>query len=250
MNICNTLNISNRFPSCVLVSVAVLFLLQGSPAGQAAPTTGESTAKAAAAAPLEPVTVDESLRPRPADLNFAAAAKEVRVYLAGLPEKAMKRENSRIRMMGELRDEWLKSKIAYDGEKKGIQLNNGMSLRGSPMFNDRQILILRRGGKPIRLKPMDIATAQYLLFLEDHVQQKISRSSAGGGKAAAEAVSRAMGREAAAINQLVGNDCFRLAILFDWYEKPVQARKYAAEAIRFHAGLAPAVHAYFPTPEP
>ena len=236
-----------------LVAIAALMVLLGSQAGYAAKKRGDAipktpaTAEAAPAAVLEPVTVDPAARPRPPDLNFTAA-KDVQKYLSGLPEKAMKRENSRIRMMTELRGEWMKSKIAYDGDKKGIKLKNGSTVRGTPMVNDNEIMVMRRGGGKTRLKPADIATAQHLLFMEDYVQQKISRSGSGLDKASAAAVNRAMGGGTAAtdIRQLVSNDCFRLAILLDWYEKPEQAKKYAADAIRFNAEIAPAVHAYFP----
>jgi hypothetical protein len=57
-----------------------------------------------------------------------------------------------------------------------------------------------------------------------------------------------MGGGAAATDtgKMVANDCFRLAVLFDWYEKPAEAKKYAAEAIRLNAELAEAVRAYLP----
>ena len=168
-------------------------------------------------------------RPRPADLDFNAASSAVQQYLAKLPERKRRTEGNRISLIQELRGEWMHSKFAYEGNSKGIRLKDGTTVYGAILTNENGMVVLPgpRGGKAVSLKWHEVPLDQYLLFLEDHIQQRVNRLEATGQSKA-------------------GEDCLKLAIVFDWYGRPDKALKYARDAIRFNPSLQQKIEACFP----
>ena len=173
-------------------------------------------------------------RPRPTDLDFKKSQAEVDAYTGTLDEQARQRELSRIKLITELRNEWMHSKISHDASGTGVRLNSGRTVRGMLLVNEQQMVMLVRGAaRPLNLQWNDIGVDQYLVFLEDYVRQKLSR----------------MGPDASAppaVAEMAGNDCFRLAVLFDWYGRSADAAKYAREAVRHNPKLEGVVNDYRP----
>ncbi len=210
------------------------------PAPRTPLVTPELETKTADAAP----EFDTSGRPRPGDLNFAKVQAEVDRYIASLPEAARTQEQQRIRMISELRSEWMHSKISFDG-KSGIRLKDGRTVRGAVMANDKEILIMGRDRKrPVVIGWDDLPTEQYIAFLTDNVMQKASRA---GVKDTSAAVRRVTGATSTSSQrETLGDDYFRLAIVCDWYQKPADAKKYAAEAVKNNPKLAEHAKRFFP----
>ena len=169
-------------------------------------------------------------RPRPADLNFQAASSAVQQYLANLPERKRLTEGNRISLIQELRGEWMHSKFAYEGNSKGIRLKDGTTVYGAVLTNEKGMVVLpgARGGKAVSLKWTEVPLDQYLLFLEDHIQQRVSHQEESKGQSK------------------TGENCLKLAIVFDWYGRPDKAQKYARDAVHFNPSLQQQVESCFP----
>ena len=178
------------------------------------------------------VKVDVEKRPRPDDLNFKKATGEVDAYVGPLDDHTRKRELTRINMITQLRNEWMHSKIGYDANNNGVRLKSGRTIRGMLMVNENQmVMMMRNSNRPLNIHWDELGPDQYITFLEDHVRQKTSR----------------VGRSPqSAVAAMVGNDCFRLAVLFDWYKRPSEAAKYAKDAIFYNPELTGPVNGYFP----
>ncbi len=174
-------------------------------------------------------------RPRPADLDFAAADIEVQQYLGSLPEDRRRREQARINLIKELRSEWQHSKFAYDAAQNGVRLRDGRTVYGPVMANENGLVVLQTGGgSPVRLGWGDVTLEQYLVFLEAHVRQRVTRVDAESGTGA----------------QAAGDDCLRLAITYDWYQRPEDALRQAREAVRLKPSSRDVVEACFPALKP
>ncbi len=219
----------------------------GTPVPTEAPAAPAAPEEAAAPAPQKPIAAettggtaapanfDTSKRPRPDDLNFARIKGELAAYIATIPEAARKRETQRVSLITELRTEWLHSKITFDANH-GIQLKNGRTVFGSVMgANDKEIIVVVRGrSKPVLVQWKDISADQQIVFLADNVAQKAKRVGVSG-----------TGDRATAVENL-GDDYFRLAVVYDWYERKEQAESCAREAVKKNPKIAEIVKRYIP----
>jgi hypothetical protein len=185
--------------------------------------------------PSDTETVPGLERPRPADLDFIAADGAVQQYLANLSDNQRRREQARINLIRELRTEWMHSKFAYDAGKEGVRLQDGRTIYGPVMANENGMVVLQPGGgQPVRLQWGDVTLEQYLLFLEAHVRQRVSRVDAENGTGA----------------QAAGRDCLRLAIAYDWYGRPEDALRQARDARRLDPSSRNVVESCFPALKP
>ncbi len=164
---------------------------------------------------------DNSPRPRPDDLNFTRFAAELETYFATLPETERKQEQARAKMIAQLRDEWVRAKVAFDGSK-GLLLKNGKTVYGTVMASEERLVMLRPSQDPLMLSWGDISVLQYIRFLENHLQQKAGRLT---------------GSDRAKRILAVGEDYFRLAVLCDWYGIHGEAGRFAAEGVRLNPDL-------------
>ncbi len=216
-----------------LAAGAVILFLCFGKKGCSAPVPSETAATGGDAPEARQPSFTDG-RPRPVDIDFDASSGAVQRYLAGLPEGKRKSEQTRVVMIKELRNSWVRSKFTYDSGSRGVRLCDGRTVYGSLLANDKGMVILQSDARePVTVRWSDVPLEQYMLFLEDHVRQRVDHHNSGPEGTAAD-------RESA------GTDCLRLAVFYDWYRKPGKAENYAAEAVRLNPSVKKVVESCFP----
>lgn len=212
-------------PEPVAVSPAV------TPAASAAASQGEKAPPAYAAQ-----------RPRPPDLDFFKVRTALEEHLRKVPVDERQVEAERIREISTLRPSLLRYlKFPYDGSKRGVLLRSGRRLSGTVMGNDHELVVRPKSGRFHQLKWSDLAFEQYLAFIEFYVEVRLERSNPEETAAAAAAVEKVVGAPVEGAGptreQAAAYDLFRLALLCDWYARPVPSLTYARKAVELDPSL-------------
>jgi hypothetical protein len=194
------------------------------PAADGSAVSGAGGAGAGISAPAWRVK-----RPRPEDLDFFRVANSLRVYLRTVPPAEQAAEKERIRELSLMRG-YLVSLfkfIPFDGKEQGVRLRDGSTVYGSVYGSEKELIVRPERGNFRKLSWGDLAVAQYPVFFEYYILQRMERSD--------PSVSRKIG--ATAQKREIGGDYFRLALLCDWYSLEAAAQKYAKLAIERDRGV-------------
>ena len=212
--------------------------LDGMPAEAPAQVSADDTTAVEEAKPAgSPNQELMDKRPRPADLDFFRVKQKLRDYLKTLPEKDQAQEKERIKEVSVLRDYLVKLMkfVPYDDEEKGVALRSGKILKGSVLANENELAVRPKTGQFSKLKWGDLTFDQYLIFFDFYIDLRLNRadpSTRKGGLAQRR-------RE-------VGADCFRLALLADWYGKPEKAADYLRQSLEYDPASREKVNRFFP----
>lgn len=173
-------------------------------------------------------------RPKPEDLDFFAVKQALTDYLKTVPEKEQAAEKERIRFISTLRDFLIKMlKAPYDGE---IKLK-GRSMKGTVLCNENELDIKPRGSRKFkRIKWDDVPIEQYIVFFDYNIQMRLKMEDAQLKGKAGEIQRK---KEA-------GDVAFTLALLCDWYNEDVAAKKYAVMTVEYNPALASRVQELLP----
>jgi len=173
----------------------------------------------------------ESRRPRPDGLDFAAVAPELAAHLKALPSAARADERERIERISGAR-EYLVRLMKYvpfaEGKDAEIRLAGGALLRGAvPYCNETQVAIRPAGESALRMVSWrDLAFEQFITFLDFYLRMRLDQGQTAGG-----ARNPAQQQDAA-------EDCLRLAVLCDWYGRQPLAARYGRQAVELDARVA------------
>jgi hypothetical protein len=174
----------------------------------------------------------ESPRPRPAGLDFEAAADRVTAYLAGLSDAERERERARLRYLRPLKGYLIRlmQYVPYEAAAPGLRLRDGRALPGTVARCTDSELTLRLHGDAFdaetrRVAWEDLAPVQLLALLDYYMQLRLRQAQTEPDRA------RRYRAEAA-------DDCLRLALLSDWYGFPSLAQRYAGMATELDTATA------------
>ncbi len=197
------------------------------PAAVAVPPPAEPTVAAvpepapAPVAPEVPVIPVEN-RPRPAGLDFAAAAPALDAYLASLPAPARAIEAERLALISDIRPQLVKD-MEYLAYQAGVELADGQRLVGPlPLVNERQ-LVVRTAAGSVSVKWTDLPFGQYAKFLDYYLDQRVQQADPNLPP-----------DQLAAQWRNIGAISLRNAVLCEWYGEPASGRE-AARVCAEHA---------------
>jgi serine/threonine-protein kinase len=207
------------------------------PPPQVAPPA--ATARPVTASAPKPAYVAQ--RPRPEDIDFFKIKPALEEYLRQVPQEMRVLEAERIREISSLRPTLLQYlKFPYDGSRRGVLLRGGRRLTGTVLGNDRELVVRPQTGKYRRLRWDELAFQQYVAFFDFYIEARLERGNPEDEAAAA--VEKVVGSSPAAApgasrQAAAGYDCFRVALLCDWYGEAALASTYARRAVDLDAAL-------------
>lgn len=170
-------------------------------------------------------------RPCPPDLDFVAQKNDLQKYLDGLPVELREVEKERILVLSQARDYLvsLMKYVPYSENPPRVRLRDGTALDATVPYCNKEEITVRltsAGGGLQKLKWGNLAFEQYVRFFEFYMTTRLDQGAGSGNEKTAEA-----GKKEAA------EDCFRLALLCDWYGKDPSARRYVGLAVSDDPGL-------------
>ena len=188
--------------------------------------------------PATPAPIE---RPRPADLDFAAAAGDIRQYLAQVPPAKQEVEQERVHHISQCRDYLIRlmKYQPYDSaEGMSVKLSDGTILRGSVPYCSEEQLAVRLLPPRTGLEQVDwadLAFEQYVAFFDFYIAARLARGAASADNSGKTNLEKA-----------AAEDCLRLALLCDWYGASAQARRYAELAQNYDTSAGAAVARFLP----
>ena len=164
-------------------------------------------------------------RPRPDDLDFKVLKEKNQEYLKLVPEKMREVERDRLRLIGGSLD-YLKACMkagAYNrAEDYPIRLKDGTVIKGIIPYapNNENLVTIRRSGNLDAVK-VPFSKLDFMQVIDMFQFYAEKREEMALGK----------------MNRLIKNEIYSIylqaALLCDWYEKPEEAKKYAALALQY-----------------
>ncbi len=188
-----------------------------------------------------PPSVDISSRPQPEDLDFSRVRTALARHLARQSPEARRMEEERLEILKGCRSYLvqLMKYLPYEAPVTGIELRGGRRLKGSvPLCNDSGIAVKGPGvGGGLRQVGWgELSFDQIVDFFSYYIKIRLARE-----------LPKVPGNGDADPRKAAAQDCFRLALLCDWYGKTAMARHWAARAADLAPGLAPRIRRYVPT---
>ena len=193
------------------------------------------------APPAAPIPGDVlQQRVRPADLNFIAVKEQLLGYLARVPDDARDMEKTRIRQVSVCRPYLIRlmKYVPFASEGAVIRLRSGRNLRGTvPYCNENEIVVRPQSSTElVRLRWSELPIPQYAAFLDYYINIRLTQEGTAGDGSSPEQ------RDAE-----VAADCYRVALLCDWYGEDELARTYAERTKQYAPDISQVVDAFIPT---
>ena len=186
-------------------------------------TGGEATARHVQAVELPAECL--AARPRPNDLDFRQMKEKNQAYLMLVPEEMREVEKERLRLIGASLD-YLKACMkagAYNrAEDYPIRMKDGSVIKGIIPYapNKENLVTIRRPNDQDAVK-VPFAKLDFMQVIDMFQFYAEKREEMALGK----------------LNRLIKTEIYniylRTALLCDWYEKPEEAKKYAALALKY-----------------
>jgi len=188
----------------------------------------------------EPPSIDIASRPRPANLDFTGIKPALDRYLALQTPEGRRMEERRLQVLRSSRAYLvqLMKFMPFEAGPAGIRLRNGWRLEGSiPLCNDSGITVKApEGGALKRVDWEALSIEQIIAFYAYYVDLGLGRERSDTARASEDNP-----------KQEAARDCFRLALLCDWYGKADAARHWAARAAELMPELESRINRYVPT---
>ncbi|MEA2011860.1 MAG: serine/threonine-protein kinase [Verrucomicrobiota bacterium] len=180
--------------------------------------------------------VDTAKRPQPSGLNFDSVTSKLKQYVKTQHPKMYDMEEFRIKEIRKCKKYLIKmmSYIPFR-DINGIKINNGLkTLKNASIekCNKQKFLIITgKLKKTIDVEWKNIPFEQYVKFFEFYINKRRNLYD-----------KRQKGSKTD-----IANDCFRLALLCDWYKDKNNALKYGVLAKKYDSNLGDLVDSYIPT---
>ena len=189
-------------------------------------------------------TVQPTKRPCPEDLDFARAKSRLQAYINAVPAARREIEKQRLGSLSQVRTYLIRlmKYLPFNESAAVVKLRDGRTLSGTvPYCNENEVMVRGKTGTASlqKLAWGDLAFEQYARFFEFYIRTRLEQ-----GASASAGIASAKHRKEAA------DDCFRLALLCDWYGYAKAAQHYSQLARRYDPTFGAKLDQMIPAFEP